>query len=69
MSQNAKILDELVKEIESAQAEARLEFEARLARLIEDMEANGEGVPAAAKGLHEELVNEKIEAQFDNLPI
>jgi len=69
MSQNAEILDALVTEIESAQAEARLEFEARLARLIEDMEANGEVVSAAAKGLHEDLVNEKIEAQFDNLPI
>jgi|OM-RGC.v1.035155777 hypothetical protein len=69
MSQNAKILDALVKEIETAQAEERLDFEARLARLIEDMEANGEVVPATAKCLHEELVNEKIEAQFDNLPV
>jgi polyhydroxyalkanoate synthesis regulator phasin len=69
MSQNAKDLDALVEEIESAHADARLEFEARLARLIEDMEANGDVVPAAAKDLHDDLVNEKIEAQFDNLPV
>jgi hypothetical protein len=33
------------------------------------MEANGDVVPAAAKDLHDDLVNEKIEAQFDNLPV
>ncbi len=69
MSQNAKALDALIKEIEAADAEKRLSFEPRLSRLIEDMEDQGESVPSVAKCVHEELVNEKIESQFDNMPV
>ncbi|WP_306154201.1 hypothetical protein [Roseovarius sp. MMSF_3281] len=69
MSQNAKALDALIKEIEEADAEDRVAFETRLSRLIKDMEDRGEPVPAVAKCLHDELVNEKIESQFDNMPV
>ena len=69
MSQMVKALDELIKEIDAADATDRAAFEPRLSRMIEDVEASGEPVPAGVKCLHEELVNEKIEAQFDNMPV
>jgi hypothetical protein len=69
MSQNAKALELLVKEIEAADAVNRPSYEPRLSRMIDEMEAQGERVPARVKCLHEELVNEKIEAQFDNMPV
>lgn len=69
MSQNSEALEALVKEIEATESEKRLAFEPRLSRLIDAMEGNGETVPATARCLHEELVNEKIESQFDNMPV
>jgi len=66
MSQN---IETLVKEIEAADAGSRPSYEPQLSRMIDEMEARGEKVPTAAKCLHEELVNEKIEAQFDNMPV
>jgi hypothetical protein len=69
MSQIINALAELVEEIEAADAKDRPAFEPRLSRMIDDAEASGEAVPAGVKCLHEELVNEKIEAQFDNMPV
>ncbi|WP_294621121.1 hypothetical protein [uncultured Roseovarius sp.] len=69
MSQSLKALAQLVEEIEAADAKDRPAFEPRLSRMIDDVEAGGEIVPARVKCLHEELVNEKIEAQFDNMPV
>ena len=69
MSQIIKALAELVEEIEAADAKDRPAFEPRLSRMINDVEANGEALPAGVKCLHEELVNEKSEAQFDNMPV
>lgn len=69
MSQIIKALADLVEEIEAADAKDRPAFEPRLSRMIDDVEACGEAVPANVKCLHEELVNEKIEAQFDNMPV
>lgn len=69
MSQIIKALTDLVEEIEAADAKDRPVFEPRLSRMIDDVEACGETVPTSVKCLHEELVNEKIEAQFDNMPV
>ena len=69
MSQILKSLAQLVEEIEAADAKDRPAFEPRLSRMIDDVEASGEVVPPRVKCLHDELVNEKIEAQFDNMPV
>lgn len=47
----------------------RFHYQPRLARLIERMEASGERVPPNIRCLNEELVNDAIEAQFDNMPV
>ena len=62
-------LDALVKEISSATAQDRLGYEAKLDQMIQAMESRGEKVPVSARDLLEELVNEKIENQFDNMPV
>ncbi|HKL06704.1 MAG TPA: hypothetical protein VJ929_12930 [Roseovarius sp.] len=40
-----------------------------LAKLIDQLEEQGKPVPADIRSLHDELVNETIEAQFDNMPV
>lgn len=69
MSKDAEALEALIREIEAADSKKRLSFLPKLSRLIDDMEDRGEAVPTMAKCVHEELINEKIEAQFDNMPI
>jgi hypothetical protein len=69
MSKKAKALDALVTEIQSADPTERPTYEERLSSLIDDLEAQGETVPSFVKCLREELVNENIEARFDNMPV
>lgn len=62
-------LDRLQHQIGQATAETRHKMEPQLRRLIERMRADGVVVPKRAKCLHEALLCEAIEAQFDNMPV
>ena len=62
-------LAKLKEEILNGDPETRHRFEPQMAELIEDMENQGGSVPCDIRCLHEELVNEAIEAQFDNMPV
>jgi len=60
---------ELKTEILDADPDKRLGYEPELAGLINAMKAHDIPVPAEVRDLHEELVNENIEAQFNNMPV
>jgi len=59
----------LKREILEADPDKRLGYEAPLGKLIASMQDQDIPVPAEIRDLHEELVNEMIESQFDNMPV
>lgn len=61
--------EDLARQISDASAAQRLELQPKLGRMIEDMQKAGIAVPARLRNLHEQLLDEVIEARFDNLPI
>lgn len=61
--------DQLAREIKLASAETRLRMQPELGRVLQELEQAGTAVPARLRNLHEQLLEEAIEAQFDNLPI
>lgn len=61
--------DRLHRQIGEAAAETRHEFEPQLRRLIDRLRHDNERVPERMKRLHEALLCEAIEAQFENLPV
>ncbi len=61
--------DQLAQEIRLASAEARLRMQPKLGKVLQELEQAGTAVPARLRNLHEQLLEEAIEAQFDNLPI
>jgi hypothetical protein len=61
--------DELARSIRNAPAQDRLRLQPDLGRLLQEMEQAGTNVPARLRNLHEQLLEEAIEAQFDNLPV
>ncbi|MBU3259449.1 hypothetical protein KPG71_05415 [Roseovarius sp. PS-C2] len=63
--QLAKLKDEIL----NGDPDTRHGYEPQLAQLIEDMQQQGMAVPSDIRCLHEELVSEAIEAQFDNMPV
>ncbi len=69
MTQRMNELNELMRKIESAHPDARRLHQPQLSKLIEELTAAGEHVPARAKNLNEELLNDAIEARFDNFPV
>ncbi len=62
-------LEELQNQIKQNDPETRFRFQSELHNLMNAMEKQGEVIPLSVKRLHEELLAESIEAQFDNLPI
>lgn len=62
-------LDRLTRRIKAEAPQARYRHQPQLRQLIQKMEAEGRQVPKPARNLHQELVCEAIEAQFDNLPV
>ena len=62
-------LSTLKDEIREANPDTRYAFAPQLAQLIEMMESKRLSVPAEIHDLHDDLVNESIEAQFDNMPV
>ncbi|WP_306113628.1 MULTISPECIES: hypothetical protein [unclassified Roseovarius] len=62
-------LDLLIHKIKQESPSARFRLQPQLGRLIVEMEAQGSKVQRRTKLLNEELLNEAIEAQFDNMPV
>ena len=69
MAEFQQQLADLKEEILSDDTGARHSYAPKLATLMDQMEAQGQQIPADIRCLHEELVNEAIEAQFDNMPV
>lgn len=61
--------DELAQQIRQASPEIRLKMQPDFGRVLQELEQAGTAVPARLRNLHEQLLEEAIEAQFDNLPI
>ena len=61
--------DQLAQEIKLASPETRLKMQPELGKVLQELEQAGTVVPARLRNLHEQLLEEAIEAQFDNLPI
>ena len=62
-------VQELERELRGANAERRLSLQPELDRAMKDLETTGTAIPARLRNLHEQLLEEAIEARFDNLPI
>ncbi|MFY9210890.1 MAG: hypothetical protein WAO69_07160 [Aestuariivita sp.] len=56
-------------EIERASASTRLALQPRLEKFLAHLEADGIRVPRRLKKLNSELIDEAIEARFDNMPV
>ncbi len=61
--------DQLALQIRQASSETRLKLQPELGQVLQELEQAGTAVPARLRNLHELLLEEAIEAQFDNLPI
>lgn len=61
--------DELATEIRDASPDRRLQLEPHFGRVLQELDRAGTLVPARLRNLHEQLLEEAIEAKFDNLPI
>lgn len=61
--------DALLRQIGAASAAQRLHLQPELARMVESMERAGMPVPAQVRSLNDQLLDEAIEARFDNLPV
>ena len=59
----------LESEIARANASARISLQPRLQKFLTHLEADGVRVPARLKRLNSELIDEAIEARFDNMPV
>ena len=62
-------IDTIQSLIGQADPDTRHHHEPDLRHMIERLRANDMAVPAPVKRLHQILLSEAIEAQFDNLPV
>ncbi len=61
--------DALLQEIATANSALRLQLQPQLTRMVDEMQKAGAPVPAEMRNLNEQLLEEAIEARFDNLPV
>lgn len=61
--------DRVVHAIRGASADERIKLQPQLSRVVHDMELSGAAIPPKLRNLHEQLLEEVLEARFDNLPI
>ncbi len=61
--------DQLEKRLRQASSAQRLKLQPEFGRLLQDIEKSGSRIPSRLQRLHEQLLDEVIEARFDNLPI
>lgn len=72
MYQHTKILsqaEELAETIAGADAQARLKMQGQFERVLHDLKVSGHTVPAKLRRLNDQLIQETVEARFDNLPV
>ena len=62
-------LEQLQSRIRQDKPETRYRFQPELRHLIGTMKKTGQKIPQKTKRLHDELLAEAIEAQFDNMPV
>ena len=60
---------QLEQELRAASSAKRLELQPELDRLLRQLEGEGTAVPRRLRNLHQQLLDEAMEAKFDNLPI
>lgn len=61
--------DEMAAIIREASPEVRLEMQAHFGRVLQELEQAGTVIPGRLRNLHEQLLEEAIEARFDNFPV
>jgi len=72
MYSNAPLISDaeaMAKTIRGADSDERLKLQAHFGRLLQEIERAGIELPSRLRNLHEQLLEEAIEARFDNLPI
>ncbi len=69
MEELKKTAENLEQKIAVAGAETRLALQPQFSRVLDRMAAGGERVPVRMRRLDAALVDEAIEAQFDNMPV
>jgi hypothetical protein len=62
-------LDRLQTLVRAAAPDTRYTLEPQLRNVIASLRNEGHAVPARIKTLHETLLSEAIEAEFDNMPV
>lgn len=60
---------ELEQELLVASPERRLRLQPEFGKVLKQLEIAGGAIPARLRNLHDQLLDEAIEARFDNLPI
>lgn len=60
---------DLARKISQADAAERLRLQPKFDRALQNMRLEGVPVPRKFMNLYDELLDEAIEAQFDNLPV
>lgn len=61
--------DALVQQIATSNARQRLALQPQVTRMIDHMTKTGTKVPLHLRNLNDQLIEEVIEARFDNLPV
>lgn len=61
--------ENMERQIAGAAADQRLALQPQFARVLDRMAEQGEPVPARLRRLEAALVEEVIEARFDNMPV
>ncbi len=61
--------EQLATEIARAPDDTRLKLQPKFAQVLHEMRSTGTAVPPKLRNLHEQLLEEAIEARFDNLPV
>ncbi len=62
-------VETLADHIRSADSSKRLELQPHLDAVLKKLSQSGVHVPRSIRLLHDELLDEAIEARFDNIPI
>ncbi|GAW33734.1 hypothetical protein RA2_00777 [Roseovarius sp. A-2] len=62
-------LDRIQTLVGQDEPETRYRHEPQLRRAIAHLRAEGQAVPPRVKQLHQTLLSEAIEAEFDNMPV
>jgi hypothetical protein len=59
----------LEEQVKAARGQERLRFKPQIQAVIRQLKRDGTRVPSRLRNLNEALIQEEIEAKFDNLPL